>query len=391
VNTDKQAGLVYVSPAFFSQIFSQNTGTPRPLWLRPVGIDRCDVLACALRDDDWHMLAGGGTGFTHLDMVTCHQAGYIAVRVSVGSAAALGGDAAVEQLAQLSAPRPAFAGLDMGRAHVMGIVNMTPDSFSDGGRLAGAPAACAVAAQMMADGASLVDVGGESTRPGAAPVSREEELDRILPVITALAAQGITVSADTRHTEVMGPAVAAGASIINDVSGFTATGAAALMGDIYKNRPDKVFAIAMHMQGEPQTMQDNPAYRFAPVEVFEGLKAHIDRLVAAGLPRSHIAIDPGFGFGKTPAHNAQLIQWTALFHGLGVPLLIGVSRKSSIPKLAAMGQGGAVSGYGGDAASERLGGGLALCLAATQQGAQIIRTHDVPETSQALAVQRGVG
>ena len=135
-------------------------------------------------------------------------------------------------------------------------------------------------------------------------------------------------------------------------------------------------------------MQDNPRYGFAPVEVYEVLSGHIDRLVAAGLPRGNIAVDPGFGFGKTPVHNAELIKWTALFHGLGVPVLIGVSRKSSIPKLAA--RGGQRGDYGGTA-DERLGGSLALTLDATAQGAQLIRTHDVPETVQAVAVQRGIG
>jgi len=134
-------------------------------------------------------------------------------------------------------------------------------------------------------------------------------------------------------------------------------------------------------------MQDNPVYDFAPIDIYEILKSHIDVLVSAGLPRTHIAIDPGFGFGKTPHHNRQLIEWTALFHGLGVPILIGVSRKSSIPILAAQGQGASpASGYGSDAATQRLGGGIALSIMAAQQGAQIFRTHDVPQTHQALSV-----
>ena len=183
----------------------------------------------------------------------------------------------------------------------------------------------------------------------------------------------------------------AGARVINDVSGFTDHGAAAVMAKAHAETSD-VCAIAMHMQGTPATMQDNPHYGFAPVEVFEVLSGHLDRLVAAGLPRANIAVDPGFGFGKTPVHNAELIRWTALFHGLGVPVLIGVSRKSSIPKLAARG-GMNNSGAGdyGRTADERLGGSLALTLEATAQGAQLIRTHDVPETVQAVAVQRGIG
>tara|TARA_Y100001954_G_scaffold237224_1_gene300222 strand:- start:1032 stop:1841 length:810 start_codon:yes stop_codon:yes gene_type:complete len=269
----------------------------------------------------------------------------------------------------------------------MGIVNVTPDSFSDGGRFLGAEAAIAHGRQMVAAGATILDIGGESTRPGAEPVTREEELARITPVISALSADGHLISADTRHAAVMGPAMGAGARVINDVSGFTEDGAAEVMAKAHAET-SYVCAIAMHMQGTPATMQDNPRYGFAPVEVYEVLSGHIDRLVAAGLPRGNIAVDPGFGFGKTPVHNAELIKWTALFHGLGVPVLIGVSRKSSIPKLAA--RGGQRGDYGGTA-DERLGGSLALTLDATAQGAQLIRTHDVPETVQAVAVQRGIG
>jgi dihydropteroate synthase len=384
-SNDKHAGLIYISPASFPKVWS----TGRELWLRPVGIAPLKELSSILAAEAFLPLAGGMYGFTHLDLVTGNAAsGYQAARVSLNESRRIAGGECEEQLAVIAAPRPAFAGLPMDGVQVMGIVNVTPDSFSDGGLYFNTEAAIAHGRAMAAAGASLLDVGGESTRPGAEPASAVDELARITPVITALAAEGYLVSADTRHESVMGPAMAAGARIINDVSGFTEQGATDVMGRAYQDSSDLGFAIAMHMQGVPQMMQEKPEYGFAPLEVFEVLRGHIDRLLAAGVPKSHIAVDPGFGFGKTQIHNAQVVNWTSLFHGLGVPVLIGVSRKSSIPKLALLG------GYRGDygiSSHNRLGGSLALSLAATAQGAQIIRTHDVAETVQAVAVQRGLG
>ena len=386
MNSD-EAGLVYVSPASVAQEWTPDNR----LWLRPLSIAPLSELAATPPEYEYLLLAGGPLGFTHLDMVTRRDEGYIAARVTIEGARQIAGEAAEAQLEALSRPRAAFAGLEMDRPHIMGIVNVTPDSFSDGGRFLGAEAAIAHGRQMAAAGATILDIGGESTRPGAEPVTREEELARITPVISALSADGHLISADTRHAAVMGPAMGAGARVINDVSGFTEDGAAEVMAKAHAETSD-VCAIAMHMQGTPATMQDNPRYGFAPVEVFEVLSDHIDRLVAAGLPRGNIAVDPGFGFGKTPVHNAELLRWTALFHGLGVPVLIGVSRKSSIPKLATRGgmNNSGAGDYGGTA-DERLGGSLALTLVATAQGAQLIRTHDVAETMQAVAVQRGIG
>ena len=384
-SNNQQAGLVFISPASFASSWSARQG----LWLRPVGIAPLNALRSVLDADSALPLAGGPYGFTHLDLVTGKKAaGYKAARVSIAEARQITKDEAAGQLAAITSSRQAFAGLPMDKVQVMGIVNVTPDSFSDGGQFFDAEDAIAHGRGMAADGATLLDVGGESTRPGAEPVSTEDELTRITPVISALAKDGHLVSADTRHTAVMGPALAAGARIINNVSGFADEGAAEVMGQTYLSAPTNSFAIAMHMQGTPRTMQDNPKYGFAPIEVFDVLACHIDRLVAAGLPQSHIVVDPGFGFGKTSAHNAEMINWTSLFHGLGVPVLFGFSRKSSIPKLAAL--GGYDGGYGASS-DERLGGSLALTLAATAQGAQIIRTHDVAETVQAVAVQKGLG
>ena len=367
----------------------------KPTWLRPVVCQPVSALRYSV-GGAFSPLAGGWTGFTEIEVITRKPAGLI---LKVGGftvwrtdiagykSASADKDFAKCRLSLISQPRPDFAGMDMARPHIMGVVNITPDSFSDGGQFDSFGGALSHALQMQADGASLVDIGGESTRPGAAPVSLAEEQSRILPVISALAEKGHIISADTRHAKVMDAAITAGAQIINDVSGFTGEGALQVMGQAFAAQPSAVFGIAMHMQGEPHNMQDNPVYDFAPIDIYEVLKSHIDQLVAAGLARSHIAIDPGFGFGKTPAHNRQIVEWTSLFHGLGVPILMGVSRKSSIPVLAAEGLGAPPSGYGRDAGTQRLGGGIALCVLAAQQGAQLFRTHDVPETLQACQLR----
>ena len=372
-----------------------------PTWLRPIACQPVSALRNSVRQGHFLPLAGGWTGFTELEVITRKAGrggdytggGFTVWRTDIAGykSASADKDFAENRLSLLSQPRPDFAGMDMARPHIMGVVNITPDSFSDGGQFDSFEGALAHALQMQADGASLVDIGGESTRPGAAPVSLAEEQSRILPVISALAEKGHIISADTRHAKVMDAAITAGAQIINDVSGFTGEGAVQVMAQAFAARPSAVFGIAMHMQGEPRNMQDNPVYDFAPIDIYEVLKSHIDRLVDAGLPRTHIAIDPGFGFGKTPSHNRQLIAWTSLFHGLGVPILIGVSRKSSIPVLATEALGAPPSGYGSDAGTQRLGGGLALSVLAAQQGAQFFRTHDVPETLQALSVVKGSG
>lgn len=280
-------------------------------------------------------------------------------------------------LDRLTQPRPDLAGLSMAEPQIMGIVNATPDSFSDGGLHFDAQDGIAGALRMAEEGATILDVGGESTRPGAAPVPQDEEIARITPIISALHAAGHVVSADTRHTQVMHHAAKAGAPIINDVGGFRDDGAPELLAGLSSADPQTGFAIAMHMQGTPETMQKNPSYDFAPLDVYDWLEERIQALQAANVPLSHIAIDPGFGFGKSPLHNLELINWTSLFHGLGVPILIGVSRKSSIAKLSK-----------DEPADQRLGGSLALTMRAIEQGAQIIRTHDVAQTAQAISLFR---
>jgi dihydropteroate synthase len=257
---------------------------------------------------------------------------------------------------------------------VMGIVNATPDSFSDGGQFADAPAAAEAGANMAASGAAIIDVGGESTRPGARSIWEGDEIERVVPVIRQLVAGGAAVSVDTRKADVMTAAVAAGARMINDVSALT-----------YDQRSAEIAAAAkvpvvlMHHQGAPEVMQDDPRYDDVLVEVYLWLEERAAAAVEAGVAREHILIDPGFGFGKNVAHNLELMNGLALFHSLRCPLVLGASRKRTI---------GALSNEA--PADQRLAGSIAFALKAAEQGAQILRVHDVPETVQALRIWRGM-
>lgn len=257
---------------------------------------------------------------------------------------------------------------------VMGIINATPDSFSDGGAFGNAAEAAEAGADMAAQGAAIIDVGGESTRPGSKPVWEGDEIERVVPVLRQLSAGGVAVSIDTRKADVMTASINAGAAMVNDVSALT-----------YDDRSARVVAdsgvpvVLMHHKGTPQTMQDDPRYDDVLVEVYLWLERRIDAAELAGVRREQILIDPGFGFGKKVAHNLELMNGLALFHSLGCPLVVGGSRKRSI---------GALSGEA--PVDRRLGGSIALALKAAEQGAQIIRVHDVFETVQALRVWRGM-
>ncbi|MCZ4280804.1 dihydropteroate synthase [Kiloniella laminariae] len=281
---------------------------------------------------------------------------------------------AVEILKKLSAKRPDFAGLDMTQPQIMAVINVTPDSFSDGGDRYDPARAVDDALRMRELGASILDVGGESTRPGAEPVSEDEELRRVLPVIEKLAEAGALVSIDTRHARVMREAVAAGAGIINDVTALEgdkdSLETAALAG---------VPVILMHMQGTPQTMQDNPCYQDVALDVFDYLEKRVAACVAAGIPREAIAVDPGIGFGKTTEHNLRLLDAQAQLHGTGCPLLLGVSRKGFIGKLSR-----------NEEPKARVAGSLSCALAGLERGVQMFRVHDVAETAQAFAIARAI-
>jgi dihydropteroate synthase len=321
-------------------------------------------------------LAGGPLAFTHVEVICKSFSGdrqrsiYPVTeldRLFAGQ---------INPADRLCIPTPPFAGNALsgedGRPRVMGIVNVTPDSFSDGGDYADADAAIAHGRALHAAGADIVDVGGESTRPGAAPISVEDELARVMPVVTGLAGDGITISIDTRHAIVMGAAIAGGARIVNDVSALT-------------HDPDAMAVIAasdasvilMHMQGTPESMQQAPHYDDVVLDVYDALEARVAACAAAGIARSRICVDPGIGFGKTAPHNLALIASLAIFHGLGCAVGIGVSRKSFIDAIA-----------GTSRPKDRLPGSLAAMLAALGQGAQIVRVHDVAETVQAVALWR---
>lgn len=257
---------------------------------------------------------------------------------------------------------------------VMAILNVTPDSFSDGARFADASAAIEAGVEASAQGAAILDVGGESTRPGAQTVWAQDEIERVLPVIQGLAKSGAAVSIDTRKSEVITAAVSAGARLVNDVSALS-----------FDERAGEVIAAAgvpvilMHHLGTPETMQKDPRYDDVLVEVYLWLEERIAAAEAVGIDRSRILIDPGFGFGKTVAHNLELMNGLALFHSLGCGIVLGASRKRTI---------GALSNEA--PAHQRLGGSIAFALKAVEQGAQILRVHDTFETVQALRTWRGL-
>ncbi len=263
--------------------------------------------------------------------------------------------------------------LDLTCPQVMGILNVTPDSFSDGGLFVSTDTALVQARQMAAEGAAIIDVGGESTRPGAAAVSEQDELDRVIPVIEAIAGElPVIVSVDTSKAAVMRGAVAAGVGLINDVRALREPGALQAATDA------GVPVCLMHMAGEPHSMQESPQYVDVVDEVKGFLAARIKVCVAAGIPTSQLLVDPGFGFGKTVAHNLIIMRRLREFLSLKVPLLMGVSRKSTI---------GAVLDRMPD---ERLAGSLALAALACWEGASIVRAHDVAATVDVLKMCHAV-
>ena len=257
------------------------------------------------------------------------------------------------------------------QALVMGILNITPDSFSDAGQYQHLEFALSRAEQMILDGADIIDIGGESSRPGAPPLPLRDELARVMPVLYALRDCGKPLSVDTYKPEVMREAILAGADMINDINGFRAPGAIDAVQD-----SDCALCI-MHMQSVPETMQDQPQYEDVVREVTDFLRERIDTMTAAGIARERLCIDPGFGFGKTVEQNYALLRATRQLRGeLGLPVLAGLSRKSMI---------GAVTGR---PVEQRLAGSLGGALAAVAQGAEIVRVHDVAETVDALKVWR---
>jgi dihydropteroate synthase len=324
-------------------------------------------------------LAGGLTWFAVVELIKVEGNRRVATElVPVEAIDSRFDDDMAAQWHALTSPRPPLQlgtrTVRLDQPQVMAIVNATPDSFSDGGQFADASAAAEVGADMAGQGAAIIDVGGESTRPGARVIWEGDEIERVVPVIRQLALGGAAVSVDTRKSDVMTAALEAGAHMINDVSALT-----------YDARSVEVAAAAgvpvvlMHHQGAPEVMQDDPRYDDVLVEIYLWLEERIAAAIEAGIAREQILIDPGFGFGKNVAHNLELMNGLALLHSLGCPLVVGPSRKRTI---------GALSGEA--PVDKRLGGSIAFALKAVEQGAQIVRVHDVFETVQALKVWRGM-
>jgi dihydropteroate synthase len=335
----------------------------RGSFLNPVGLLSGDVAKSAIADGMASSLAGGRVAFTHCEMLESGDDGAIHRWLSPVTDIGTG-------LSRLTESRGAFAGHCLLRPLVMGVVNVTPDSFSDNNKRVDVAQAIAQAADLIEAGAHILDIGGESTRPGAAPVGAQEECERILPVVEAAVAAGATVSVDSRHAETMRAAINAGATIVNDITTLTYDRAA-----LRTAAETDVSVILMHMQGKPESMQDNPLYRLASIDIYQWLKARIDACLECGISRDRIAVDPGIGFGKNDNHNMEILSRMGLFHGLGCAVAVGVSRKSFIGRIADV-----------ETPKERLPGTLAATAIALSRGVQIHRVHDVAAISQAISV-----
>ncbi len=351
--------------------------TAARVYLRPLGLISGPAAKDAGRRGDAYRLAGGEAVFFHCQLLVREGDRVASVVAPVADvldwAGAQGApirDQAAAFLENLTRPRPRFAGLRLERPRIMGVVNVTPDSFSDGGDFADAGDAIARGKALAAAGAHILDIGGESTRPGAKPVPEGDELARVLPVIKGLAGGKALVSIDSRKPGVMAKALEAGAAIINDV---TALGFDPESLELAAKSGAPV--VLMHCQGDPRTMQEEPRYVHAALDVFDYLQERVETCEKAGIGRERLALDPGIGFGKTVAHNVEILSSLTLFHGLGRPIVLGVSRKSFI---------GGISGV--NLPKDRLPGSLAAALAALDQGVQILRVHDGAETVQAVAV-----
>jgi dihydropteroate synthase len=342
------------------------------LYLRPLGLVWGKDADEAVEAQEACRLAGGLCAFTLVEVIS--REGPMIKREKRGfrDVAKSRNEHLQTLLDRIAAPRGPVAGLDLSRPSIMGIINVTPDSFSDGGEAYETAQAVAQGVRFIEEGASIVDVGGESTRPGSEGIAEAIERARVLPVIQALAAEGHRVSIDTRKASIMKEAVKAGAQMINDVSALRfdrmSLETAAALG---------CPVCLMHARGDPKTMQENPSYEEVALDVFDELASLIARAEAAGVKRSLILADPGIGFGKSFRHNLDLLKRMSMLHGLGVPIMIGASRKGFI---------GALTGE--KAGKERAAGSIGIALAAAAQGVQLLRVHDVKATAQALKLWR---
>lgn len=312
-----------------------------------------------------HTLAGGWAWFTHAERMTRQG----------GSELVSADDMPSEVLNKLVAPRPPIAGLSFDRPKIMGILNVTPDSFSDGGKFSSAAAGVVHARTMIDAGADILDIGGESTRPGAKEVELVEEIRRTEPVIRAIRNESaIPISIDTRKAPVGQAALEAGANLINDVAAFSFDPELASVA-----AKSGAPVCLMHAQGSPEDMQNDPSYGDVLFDVYDYLQSRIEVAESAGIRRDQIIVDPGIGFGKTQEHNLRLLKGLSLFHGLGCPILLGVSRKRFIGTIG-----------NAPEADQRAPGSVAVAMAGISQGVQILRVHDVADTAQALALHMAV-
>jgi len=342
------------------------------LYLRPIGFLYGPPADAAVEDGLALPLAGGPTAFTAAVLIEGDPTNSRRRLCTAQTLKEVRDAELVAVLARVTAPRPPFAGLSLARPVLVGIVNVTPDSFSDGGLYDETEGAITHAAELASSGAAIVDIGGESTRPGSDTVAGDAELSRVIPVLEGLDGFHAVISIDTRKSSVARAAAKAGAKILNDVSALTYD--PACLDAAVETGLDVVL---MHAQGEPKTMQDNPTYDDVVLEVFDYLEERIEACERAGIPRARIAADPGLGFGKTLAHNLALLANLSLFHGLGVPLLVGASRKRFI--------GGV---HQGKDPKTREPGSHAAAIASAAQGVQILRVHEVAGSRQALEVWR---
>jgi dihydropteroate synthase len=349
----------------------------RAIYVRPVGI--FPAPSGDDREEAWSglPLAGQPLRFAAIEIIEREGARITRRLASVGDAFERDWGRYTLQASGLmeaiTAPRARLAGLSLEAPRIMGIVNVTPDSFSDGGRYATTAAAIAHGLKLVEEGADILDIGGESTRPRSDVVPVKEELKRVIPVIEGLRARtSAVISIDTRKAEVMRQAAAAGADVLNDVSAFTHD-AEALEVAADSGLP----VVLMHAQGDPKTMNDNPQYDDVVLDAFDYLESRVQACAAAGIPKAKIVADPGIGFGKHLHHNVAVMAGLSLYHGLGVPILLGASRKKMIGQLCDVAE-----------AEDRVPGSLACAVAGIAAGVQIVRAHDVKETKQAIEVWR---
>jgi dihydropteroate synthase len=351
------------------------------IYLRPLGLIGAEAARDAVAAGWALPLSGGPAAFTACEIWSRDAHGSVRAVVPAANLAPWLDDQPGEVRARavrlrdhLLTPPSWPAGLPQRRPLIMGVVNVTPDSFSDGGQFVEPGVAIEHGFRLHVEGADIIDVGGESTRPGAAAVDADGEIARVIPVVAALARAGVPVSIDTRKAAVMRAAVAAGAGMINDISAL-------------RHDPESLAAagasgvpvVLMHTQGEPATMQVQPTYDIAALDVFDHLAARVQAWTDAGFERSRLLIDPGIGFGKSAEHNLEILSQLGLYLGMGLPLLVGVSRKSFIGRIA-----------GGAPPLQRLPGSLAAALYGAAAGVAVLRVHDVAATQQAVAVWQAI-